>query len=157
MCYFITADHTLTLHFFVGGSFWCGLFFMTIIGQRQKSSSFHFCYQRSLILTLVTINLQIYRTVVLLTQILWRSFESFCVLVFNLRFCHLRLTLGRVPLCMHTHNRDIEKTSGQATQLNIWLIWAMDRTSAQPEPEFVAQKFFEIPLMERGVSLRQNS
>ncbi len=34
---------------------------------------------------------------------------------------------------MHAHNRDIEKSSGQATQFSIWTIWAMDRTSAQPQ------------------------
>jgi hypothetical protein len=30
--YCITVYHTLTLHFLVGGSFFCGLIFMTIIG-----------------------------------------------------------------------------------------------------------------------------
>ncbi len=33
---------------------------------------------------------------------------------------------------MHTHNRDGEKSSGQATQFSIWTVWATDRTSAQP-------------------------
>ncbi len=34
---------------------------------------------------------------------------------------------------MLTHNRDWEKSSGQATQFNIRSIWAIDRTSAQPQ------------------------
>ncbi len=38
---------------------------------------------------------------------------------------------------MHTHNRDIEKSSGQATQFNIWTIWAVDRTSAQPQVKLI--------------------
>ncbi len=34
----------------------------------------------------------------------------------------------------HTHNRDTGKTSGQASQqFNIWTIWSMDRTLAQPQ------------------------
>ncbi len=33
---------------------------------------------------------------------------------------------------MHTHNKDWEKSSGQASQFNIRSIWAIDRTSAQP-------------------------
>ncbi len=37
-------------------------------------------------------------------------------------------------------NRDREKSSGQAKQFNIWKIWIMERTSAQPE--FVAKQFF---------------
>ncbi len=34
---------------------------------------------------------------------------------------------------MHTNNMDREKSSGQAIQFNVWTIWAMDRTSAQPQ------------------------
>jgi hypothetical protein len=34
---------------------------------------------------------------------------------------------------MHTHSRDREDSSGQATQFNIWTIRAVDRTSAQPQ------------------------
>jgi hypothetical protein len=36
---------------------------------------------------------------------------------------------------MHPHNRGREKGSGQAIQFNIGTIWAMDRTSAQPQVE----------------------
>ncbi len=36
----------------------------------------------------------------------------------------------RLRPAMHTHNRDREKSSGQATQFNIW---ATDRNSAQPQ------------------------
>ncbi len=40
---------------------------------------------------------------------------TFCTCtVFNLRSCHMRLTLAEPPLCMHTHNRNREKSSGQA-------------------------------------------
>ncbi len=39
----------------------------------------------------------------------------------------------RLRPALHTHNRDREKSSGQATQFNIWTIWAMDRTSVQPQ------------------------
>ncbi len=31
-----------------------------------------------------------------------------------------------------THNRNTEKTSCQAAQFNIWTIWSVDKTSAQP-------------------------
>ncbi len=48
--------------------------------------------------------------------------------VFNLRPCYLRLILGPRP-SMHTHDRDREKSSGQARLLNIWTIWA----SVQPQ------------------------
>ncbi len=34
---------------------------------------------------------------------------------------------------MRIHNRDIENTSGQAIQFNIWTTWAIDRTSARPQ------------------------
>jgi hypothetical protein len=42
---------------------------------------------------------------------------------------------------MHTHNREIEKTSGQATQLNILTKLSMDKklSSSSGELEFVAQ------------------
>ncbi len=36
-------------------------------------------------------------------RVLTREFYSFCVLAFNLRSCHLRLTLGCAHLCIHTH------------------------------------------------------
>jgi hypothetical protein len=35
------------------------------------------------------------------SSVLKQNFLSFCVRVFNLRSCHLRLTLGRAPLCIH--------------------------------------------------------
>jgi len=34
---------------------------------------------------------------------------------------------------IHKQKRDTEKTSGQAVQFNIWSIWTMGRTSAQPQ------------------------
>ncbi len=46
---------------------------------------------------------------------------------------HLRLTLGRTLAYTYMYNRNREKCSGQATQLNIWTIWDKDRTSAQPQ------------------------
>ncbi len=39
--------------------------------------------------------------------------HSVCVRVFNLRTCHLRMTTGRAPLCIHNYtfcNRDREKS-----------------------------------------------
>jgi hypothetical protein len=49
-----------------------------------------------------------------------QNFQSFCVRVFNLKSCHLRLTLGPPPPpSMHTHKMDIEKASGQAAQFNM--------------------------------------
>ncbi len=77
--------------------------------------------------------------------------------VFDLRSYHLRLTLVHGPLWIH--NRVREKSSGQTTQFNIWTIWAMNRTSAHPqvEPEFVAQRFFEIPASARWPSSQKQS
>ncbi len=60
------------------------------------------------------------------------NLKSFCVRVWNLRSCHLRTDLRQRP-SMQTHNRDVEKTLGQASQFNIWTIWSMDRTSGEPE------------------------
>ncbi len=94
-------------------------------------------------------------------------FLSFCVRVFILRSCDLRLTLGRAPLCSLTFSSvyrwmllvrrkpplvrwpllfdgNREKSSGQAHLFNILRIGAMDRTSGQAE--FVAQSYFEIPV-----------
>ncbi len=34
---------------------------------------------------------------------------------------------------MHTYNSDIEKSPGRAALFNIWTIWVMDGTSAQPQ------------------------
>ncbi len=69
-----------------------------------------------------------------------RNFQSFCVRAFNLRSCHLRPRPS-----MHTHNRDIEKTSGQAAQFNMWTLWSMDRTSAQPQVNLSLLHSNEIP------------
>ncbi len=53
---------------------------------------------------------------------------------------------------MHTHAMDIEKSFDQAApQFNIWKIWAMDRTLAQPQVNLSllsllrSKKNFEIP------------
>jgi hypothetical protein len=53
----------------------------------------------------------------------------------------------RPRLSMHTYNRRIEKTSGQAAQLNILnnMIHGENLSSPSDKPEFVAQNFFEIP------------
>jgi hypothetical protein len=48
------------------------------------------------------------------------NFYSLCVRAFYPRSCHLRLCPS-----IHTHNRDMEKSSGQAAQFNIWTIWAI--------------------------------
>jgi hypothetical protein len=47
---------------------------------------------------------------------------------------------------MHSHNRDIEKSSGQATQN---MSHGQNLSSTSGEPEFVGQEFFEIPASER--------
>jgi hypothetical protein len=53
------------------------------------------------------------------TFLLAEYFVILCTGIYcNIRSCHLRLTLGRAP-SMHTHNRNIEKSSGRPTQFNI--------------------------------------
>jgi hypothetical protein len=49
----------------------------------------------------------------------------------TLRSYHLNEADLRPRPSMHIHSTD--KSSGQTNQFNIWTIWAMDRTSAQPQ------------------------
>jgi hypothetical protein len=65
------------------------------------------------------------------THNLRRDFESFCGRVFNLRSCHLRLTLGRAPLFIHIIGTERELRPCHPVQY--LPIWVMDRTLAQPQ------------------------
>jgi len=53
----------------------------------------------------------------------------------------------RPPPSMHTHNRDIEMSSGQATQIH-----GKNLSSTSGVPKFVAVQFFEIPASVPSVS-----
>ncbi len=60
-------------------------------------------------------------------------------LLFNLRSSHPKADLRPRP-SMHTHNRDMEKSSGQAAQFNVFEQYEpwTGLSSTSGEPEFVA-------------------
>jgi len=65
---------------------------------------------------------------------------EFCV--FNLRSCHLRLTLGRAPLCIHIMGHTEELSSGHPVQsLNNMSHGQNLSSTLVNKPEF-----FEIPV-----------
>ncbi len=98
-------------------------------------------------------------------SILSRNFQSFCVRLFNLGSCDLRLKLGRPPLCslilvclsQHRWLNAIRQEKAPSHSLAITIeipksvqyfqnmSHGQNLSSTAGEPEFFAQYFFEIP------------